>query len=87
MDAITSKVIEILAKKAKTQPENLTPETSLNELGIDSLDTVETVFELEEQFNITIPDTPEIKNRLSSFGTVREVAKIVESLLEPASQL
>lgn len=43
-----------------------------------SLDTVEMIFELEEQFSITIPDSPEIKNRLSSFGTVGEVIKIVE---------
>ena len=34
----------------------ITPETSLKELGADSLDTVELVMELEEEFDINIPD-------------------------------
>jgi acyl carrier protein len=37
--------------------EKVTPETSfVNDLGADSLDTVELVMELEEEFDITIPD-------------------------------
>jgi acyl carrier protein len=41
----------------KAKPENVTMETSfVNDLGADSLDTVELVMELEEEFGLTIPD-------------------------------
>ena len=41
----------------KAKPENVTLETSfVNDLGADSLDTVELVMELEEEFGLTIPD-------------------------------
>ncbi len=38
-------------------PDKITPETSfINDLGADSLDTVELVMELEDEFEISIPD-------------------------------
>lgn len=52
---IGPRVIEIVAEQALLMPEDVTPETSLEELGLDSLAVVEIVFRLEEAFDITVP--------------------------------
>jgi acyl carrier protein len=86
MDTIAARVLEILAKQIRTKPENLTGETSLEALGIDSLGMVEIIFGLEDEFNITIPESDDIQQRLKAFATVGDVIKMVETLLEPATQ-
>jgi acyl carrier protein len=49
--------MDIVAEQLGVEKEKVTPETSfVNDLGADSLDTVELVMELEEEFDITIPD-------------------------------
>ena len=53
----TARVIEIVAEQLGVDIEKVKPETSfVNDLGADSLDTVELVMELEEEFNVNIPD-------------------------------
>lgn len=49
------KVIAILAEQAFLAPEDVTPDSSLADLGIDSLGLVETIFAIEEAFDITVP--------------------------------
>ena len=57
MSEIESKVKEIIAEKLGVDEENVKPEASFtNDLGADSLDTVELIMEFEKAFNITIPD-------------------------------
>ena len=54
---IEQRVIKLVCNNMKAKPENVTMETSfVNDLGADSLDTVELVMELEEEFGLTIPD-------------------------------
>ena len=54
---IAEKVIEIVCDQLGVSKEKVTPETDfINDLGADSLDTVELVMEFEEEFNINIPD-------------------------------
>ena len=54
---IKEKVIEIVCDQLGVSKDKVTPETSfVNDLGADSLDTVELVMEFEEEFDITIPD-------------------------------
>lgn len=51
------KVKEIIAKQLGVNPAEVTPEASfVEDLGADSLDTVELVMAFEETFNIEIPD-------------------------------
>ena len=51
------RVIEIVCEQLSTSKENVTMQTSfINDLGADSLDTVELVMEFEERFGIEIPD-------------------------------
>jgi acyl carrier protein len=60
MDQVASvkeRVIEIVAEQLGVNKDQITPETSfVQDLGADSLDTVELVMELEEEFGINIPD-------------------------------
>jgi acyl carrier protein len=55
--SVADRVIEIVADQLGVEKEKITRETSfVNDLGADSLDTVELVMELEEEFDINIPD-------------------------------
>ena len=52
------RLIEIIAKQLGVDEENVTPDASfMEDLGADSLDTVELVMALEEEFDIEIPDS------------------------------
>jgi acyl carrier protein len=55
--SVKERVIDIVAEQLGVSKDQVTPETSfVNDLGADSLDTVELVMELEEEFDINIPD-------------------------------
>jgi acyl carrier protein len=54
---VSERVIDIVAEQLGVDKDKVKPETSfVNDLGADSLDTVELVMELEEEFNVNIPD-------------------------------
>ncbi|HSJ06981.1 MAG TPA: acyl carrier protein [Longimicrobiales bacterium] len=56
-DNTESKVKEIIINELGVEPEKVTPEASfVEDLGADSLDTVELVMAFEEEFGIEIPD-------------------------------
>src|SRR5436305_5571313 len=55
--SVEERVIEIVSEQMGVSKDQVTRETSfVNDLGADSLDTVELVMEFEEEFDITIPD-------------------------------
>ena len=55
--SIEERVIKIVCDQMGQTPEKITAETSfINDLGADSLDTVELVMEFEDEFEISIPD-------------------------------
>ena len=57
MADVATKVKEIIVEQLGVTPEQVTPEASfIEDLGADSLDTVELVMALEEEFDIQIPD-------------------------------
>lgn len=57
MSEIASKVKDIIVEKLGVDPSEVSPEASFaNDLGADSLDTVELIMEFEKEFNISIPD-------------------------------
>ena len=57
MDEILSKVTEIIVDKLNVDEKSVTLESSFtNDLGADSLDTVELIMEFEKKFNVQIPD-------------------------------
>ena len=62
MASVAERVIDIVAEQLGVDKEKITPETSfVNDLGADSLDTVELVMELEEEFDINIPEDSQDK--------------------------
>ena len=55
--SIEERVKKIVCDQMGTTPDKVTRETSfINDLGADSLDTVELVMEFEDEFEISIPD-------------------------------
>ncbi|MCQ0093215.1 acyl carrier protein [Roseovarius sp. M141] len=52
---IPERVIAIIANQAMLEPSDVTLDSSLEDLGIDSLGLVESIFAIEEAFDITIP--------------------------------
>ncbi len=50
------KIKEILVKQLGKDPSEITPETSFEALGIDSLDAVEMIMSMEEEFEIEVSD-------------------------------
>jgi len=71
--SVEERIITGLAKILKKQPSEVQKEAGLIEdLEIDSLDTLELIFELEEEFNIEIPQNQ------SPFVTVQDVINYVQ---------
>ena len=57
MSTIAERVKKIIVEKLGVEESEVTPEASFtNDLGADSLDTVELIMEFEKEFNISIPD-------------------------------
>ena len=55
--AVQEKITEIIVEQLGVKPEEVIPEASfVDDLGADSLDTVELVMALEEEFGVEIPD-------------------------------
>ena len=75
MSDITSRVKAIIADKLDVEETEVTPEASFtNDLGADSLDTVELIMAFEEEFDIEIPDEDAQKIK-----TVKDVMEYIEA--------
>ena len=73
--SLQERVIAIVAEQMNVSPESITPQTSfVNDLGADSLDTVELVMEFEDEFDLTIPD-----EEAEKILTVGDAIKYVEA--------
>ncbi|MCF8347013.1 MAG: acyl carrier protein [Bacteroidales bacterium] len=74
MSDIASRVKAIIVDKLGVDENEVTPEASFtNDLGADSLDTVELIMEFEKEFNMGIPD-----DQAESISTVGEAIKYIE---------
>lgn len=74
MAAVDEKVKEIIVEQLGVDPAQVTLEASfVNDLGADSLDTVELVMALEEEFNLEIPD--EEAEKITTVGQAIEYIK------------
>ncbi len=74
MSDIKSKVISIIVDKLGVDENEVTLESSFtNDLGADSLDTVELIMEFEKEFNIAIPD-----DQAENIATVGDAVKFIE---------
>ena len=72
--SVRDRVIEIICEQMGQSKEKVSEETSfINDLGADSLDTVELVMELEDEFDLSIPDEEAEKIR-----TVGDAIKYID---------
>ncbi|KAF0202473.1 MAG: acyl carrier [Bacteroidetes bacterium] len=75
MSDIATKVKAIIVDKLGVDENEVTPEASFtNDLGADSLDTVELIMEFEKEFNIAIPD-----DQAEKIGTVGDAVAYIEN--------
>ena len=81
MSDVASDVIAIIAKKKRVEKPNVELSDRLEDLGLQSLDAVEMIFDLEEKFDIEIPYNANADNPRTEFGTVGDVVAAVETLL------
>jgi acyl carrier protein len=75
-DEVADKVIATLAGVKRISADTITPETSLQDLGIDSLDVFTLLFELENVFKISIPD-----DDVRSIKTVNDIVDGVKKII------
>ena len=81
-DSISNDILDILAKHSKLERDAITMDTHLGNVGVDSLVLVEIIFDLEERFDISIPDPDFTGNQKGQFETAADVVKIVKELIE-----
>jgi acyl carrier protein len=74
---VTEKVIEIITREQHLEPGKVTLDSTFAELGIDSLDGVNILFALEEEFKIDIPDAV-----AQNMKSVRQVVESLTRVLE-----
>jgi acyl carrier protein len=76
MDDVQAKVLEIIAQQKRVAVEQVTIDSSFEQLGLDSLDAVNILFELEGAFDISIPD-----EKAREIKSVRQMVEGVKSLV------
>ncbi len=77
---IAEKVKGIIVEKLGVDESEVTPEASFtNDLGADSLDTVELIMEFEKEFNVSIPD-----EQAETIQTVGQAIEYLQKHVKPA---
>jgi acyl carrier protein len=79
-DELIERVRQVIAKSKRIPEDSVTVDSVFEELGIDSMDAVEILFALENEFDINIPD-----EEVKTVRNVRQMAEGVERLLAAKS--
>jgi acyl carrier protein len=75
-DDLVQRVLKVIATSKRIPLETVTIDSEFQQLGIDSMDAVEILFALENEFDITIPD-----EEVRSVRNVRQMCEGVEKLV------
>jgi acyl carrier protein len=75
MDTTLQRLSDLLVRDYRVDRERLTPDAPLQDLGIDSLGTVELLWSVEDLFAIQLPHDP------PALGTLGDVAHYVDALV------
>ena len=73
---LTGRVIAVIASTQKIPADSIQAESTFQDLKIDSLDAINIIFALENEFNISIPD-----DAAKEIKTVRDLANGIENLI------
>ncbi|SFP27759.1 acyl carrier protein [Tranquillimonas alkanivorans] len=81
-DSIKDKVIRIIAEQAVVEPSDVTMDQTLEDLGIDSLGLVESIFAIEEEFDIQVPfNANDPTDSEFDISSVAAIVRAVEGLV------
>ena len=85
MDCVEDRVMDIVAEQLGVAREQVTRESSIiHDLGADSLDQVELVMELEEEFDINIPD--DVAEKIDTVGqAIDQIERACQTTSETSS--
>jgi acyl carrier protein len=75
-DELIQRVLKVIATSKRIPLQTVTIESDFQQLGIDSMDAVEILFALENEFDISIPD-----DEVRSVRNVRQMCEGVEKLV------
>ncbi|MEJ7606320.1 MAG: phosphopantetheine-binding protein [Bryobacteraceae bacterium] len=75
-DELMRRVIAVIAETQKIPIESIAPDSTFEELKIDSLDGINILFAIENEFNINVPD-----EAAKSIRSIRDMAAGVEKLI------
>jgi acyl carrier protein len=75
-EELSQRILKVIADSQKLPPEKVTIDSTFEELGIDSLDGVNILFALENEFNISIPD-----EGVQSLRTMRQMVEALDKLI------
>lgn len=81
MAEVRDKIIQIMATECEVDPARIVPEATLDDLGISSVDLVQVMFQIEEEFDVYLADE-EIGADTESVGQLLEA---VEKLIAAKS--
>jgi len=79
-DPLTQRVLSCIAATQRINPEKVTIDSSFQELGIDSMDGINILFALENEFDITIPD-----EQAKQIRSIREMVEGIQKLVAEKS--
>jgi acyl carrier protein len=79
-DELIQRVLKVIATSKRIPLETVTIDSDFLQLGIDSMDAVEILFAMENEFDISIPD-----DEVRSVRNVRQMCEGVEKLLAAKS--
>lgn len=77
MSSVQDRVFDIIAKEANIDRARISREATLKDLEIESLDAVQIIFEIEEQFDVSMPDRNPDFDTESVGGLVDTVEKLI----------
>lgn len=81
-DSVKDRVIRIIAEQAVLEPSDVAMEQTLEDLGIDSLGLVESIFAIEEAFDISVPfNANEPETSEFDISSVAAIVAAVEKLV------
>jgi acyl carrier protein len=80
MSDLSRDVMAIIRKKARIERDEIRMDDKIRELGIESIDALELVFDIEEKFDVAIPVNANEAN-IGGFETVADVVRAVEKLV------
>ena len=80
MADVSADVIAIIAKKVPGEKKEIKSSDNLQELGLESIDALEMIFDLEEKFGIQIPYNA--NSAATDFSTVGDVVRAIQKLVD-----